>query len=381
MIYILLMNFIFAISTTIGMTLIPLLTTEGLGLSLFILGIVEGSSEFLSNILRLVTGNISARVRNKRFLFVIPSFIALCSKIILCFPNLATILLNKILERISNGAFAAPRDAFIGVSEKNKGMALAFSNISKTLGCIVGPLLVSGCVYYIGPLQGNMIKLFIFACFINFVALILSFLIKSKKIKEISIANNFGFAKLKLALKSSSGILVLSCIFFLGRFNDGIIMLYLKNCGFPEWFYLSTISFFNLVMLFISPFMGYYLDKGNDYQILLITIVSLIGFNVFFFYIPYLPWLFASLGLIAWGVQRIGAQITFASIIFKNTPINYHGTAIGIFSFLSGLSAFISSLICGYLAQTSFTYIFIVSFIFSASSLLFALAYFRDDKS
>lgn len=142
------MNFIFAVSNTIGMTLIPLLTTEGLGLSLLMLGIIEGSSEFLSNMLRLVTGNTFDRVKDKRFLFVIPSFIALCSKIILCFPSFATILLNKILERISNGAFAAPRDAFIGVSAKNKGMALAFSNISKTLGCIIGPLLVSFCVYY-----------------------------------------------------------------------------------------------------------------------------------------------------------------------------------------------------------------------------------------
>ena len=45
------MNFIFGVSTTIGMTLIPLLTTEGLDLSLLMLGIIEGSSEFLSNML------------------------------------------------------------------------------------------------------------------------------------------------------------------------------------------------------------------------------------------------------------------------------------------------------------------------------------------
>ena len=46
MTYIFLMNFIFGVSTTIGMTLIPLLTID---LSLLMLGIIEGSSEFLSN--------------------------------------------------------------------------------------------------------------------------------------------------------------------------------------------------------------------------------------------------------------------------------------------------------------------------------------------
>jgi hypothetical protein len=110
----------------------------------------------------------------------------------------------------------------------------------------------------------------------------LSFLARSKKVEAIAKANSFNLLKLKLALKSSSGIIALSCIFFLGRFNDGVIMLYLKKCGFPEWFYLSTIAFFNLVMLFTSPFMGYYFDKGKDYQILLIAISGLVCFQFVF---------------------------------------------------------------------------------------------------
>lgn len=108
MTYIFLMNFIFGVSTTIGMTLIPLLTTEGLDLSLLMLGIIGGSSEFLSNMLCLITGSTFDRVKDKRLFFIIPSFIALCSKIILCFPSVTTIFLNKILERISNGLLLFP---------------------------------------------------------------------------------------------------------------------------------------------------------------------------------------------------------------------------------------------------------------------------------
>jgi len=62
--------------------------------------------------------------------------------------------------------------------------------------------------------------------------------------------------------------------------------------------------------------MGYYLDKEKDYQIFLIAIAGLVCFNLFFLNISYLPWLFAPLGLTVWGIQRIGAQITFTSIIF-----------------------------------------------------------------
>ena len=94
--------------------------------------------------------------------------------------------------------------------------------------------MVSCYAYYIGCLEDNITTLFIFACCINFVALILSFLVRSKKVEAIAKANSFNLLKLKLALKSSSGIIALSCIFFLGRFNDGVIMLYLKKCGFAE---------------------------------------------------------------------------------------------------------------------------------------------------
>jgi len=62
----------------------------------------------------------------------------------------------------------------------------------------------------------------------------LVFFSEVKKVEAIAKANSFNLLKLRLALKSSSGIIAVSCIFFLGRFNDGVIMLYLKKCGFAE---------------------------------------------------------------------------------------------------------------------------------------------------
>jgi len=44
-------NFLLAISTAMGMTMLPIVATESLGVSLLLLGIIEGSTEFLSNFL------------------------------------------------------------------------------------------------------------------------------------------------------------------------------------------------------------------------------------------------------------------------------------------------------------------------------------------
>ena len=49
MINLYIINFLLAVSTTIGMTIIPLLATQNLGLSLVFLGLIEGGSELLSN--------------------------------------------------------------------------------------------------------------------------------------------------------------------------------------------------------------------------------------------------------------------------------------------------------------------------------------------
>ena len=95
-------------------------------MSLFILGLIEGGLELASNILRLITGKIFDRIKDRRMLFVTPALLAFTSKIILSFPNPWTIISSKVTERIANDSFAAPRDAYVGENAKNKGLALGF---------------------------------------------------------------------------------------------------------------------------------------------------------------------------------------------------------------------------------------------------------------
>lgn len=373
MIPVYLMNFLFAISTTIGMTIIPLLITDGLGLSFLVLGIIEGSAEFISNILRLITGNLFDRIKDRKLLFVAPSAIALLSKLVLCFPGAVTILIAKLTERISNGAYAAPRDAYIGENAKNKGLALGFLSFSKTLGCIIGPLTISAITIYFGSLKSNMFLVILLACLVNFICFLLAFFVNTKRDIMLNSSDEFSFKEFSQTFKNLRFIFILSFLFFLGRFNDGVIILCLKNQNFPEWFYLGTISFFNIAMLIASPPLGLAIDKGKDKQVLFITILALLGFNILFYNVIDGSWILVILGLICWGIQRTGAQITFSAMVFKNAPTKFYGTAIGIYSIISGLGVFIASGISGYLAQhISFASVFLLSGTFSLLSLLTA---------
>lgn len=377
---ILIMNFFFAISTTIGMTLIPLLVTDSLGLSFFTLGLIEGSTEFISNILRLISGNLFDRMKNRRLLFVIPATLALVSKMILCIPNSLTVILSKIIERIANGTFAVPRDAYAGENTSKKGITLGLLSFSKSLGCVIGPLLVSSIALIFGSLRNNMFIIIFLACTFNFIGFFFSFSINTNRKIALSKKQDIFYPnEFKYLFKRLNLFFILSFIFFLGRFNDGVILLYLKQQGFPEWFYLSTISFFNFIMLLVSPIIGFCIDKGKIYFVIFLTVLMLFFSNIFFYNVKCMSWIFASFGLTAWGIQRSGAQIAFSAMMFKKIPVKYYGTIIGIYSVLSGIGIFIASLISGKLAQTSFSYVFMFSGSFSLLALIMLFKVYKKN--
>lgn len=373
MFFVYLMNFLFAISTTIGMTFIPLLVTDSLGMTLLALGFIEGSTEFISTVLRLVTGNIFDRIKNKKLLFIFPAILACAAKAVLFFPNAYTIISSKILERIGNGAFAAPRDAYIGLNSFSKGKGLSWLNISKTLGCIMGPLVVSVSTMLLGPLNENIDAIIAIACVVTFISFIISFQIPVYKTLQVKTDKKFNFEEVINLVKELKYIFFLAALFFLGRFNDGVIMIHLKKEGFPEWFYLTTISLFNFIMLIASPYMGKLVDTDKIWRLMFISIISLLCFNIFFSNTIGISWFCAIAGISCWGIQRAGAQIAFAAMIFRLAPSRLYGTAIGAYSLLSGLGIFISSILNGYLAQISFYYVFCFSAVFSIMTFILAL--------
>jgi MFS family permease len=364
-----LINFLLAISTTIGMTILPLLATTKLGLSLFTLGLIEGGTEFISSFLRLTTGSLFDNIKNKKNLFLFPIILALLGKIMLLIPNGVTISLSKIFERMSNGAFASPRDAYIGVNSKNKGIGIATINITKALGCVIGPVIIS-IITIIGiEISNNLHYIVSFSCFLCLLSILIVYFMKSKSDFQIK-PERLSFKKIKDSFRQLKAMYFLTFCFFLGRFNDGLIMLFLKSMGYPEWFYVATISIFNSVMFLISPLFGLAIDSKKNKSVIYITIMSLIIFNIIYMNINYISIPVAICGLFFWGVQRSGAQIAFISTIFSNVKKEQFGSSAGLFSCISGAGTLISSIICGSLAELSYQLVFMFSGFFTLASLI-----------
>jgi MFS family permease len=119
------------------------------------------------------------------------------------------------------------------------------------------------------------------------------------------------------------------------------------------------------------------IDRKKSIMVLFITIVALFIFNILFYFIEYAPFLLGSLGLVAWGLQRVGAQISFSAMIFKNVPNRFYGTAIGVYSLLSGVGNILAASICGYFAGYSFEYVFLFSGTSSLACLIIAIIFVK----
>jgi MFS family permease len=369
MINLYIINFLLAASTTIGMTIIPLLSVEIIGISLFLFALIEGVGEFSSNIIKLISGYLFDKLKNKKRLFFIAIILAFFSKLLLIIPNIYTLISTKFLERLSNGFFASPRDAFVGVmSGDKKGLSLGILNSSRALGCVFGSIVTS---FYLSkelsfPLIANLI---IFATLLCFVSFILSCFMKdfTKKIIKKETAK---YSSIQV-VKDNYELYLIVFLFFCARFNDGLIILFLKQNSIEPWFYLSAIGIFNSISFLIAPFLGMILDSKYKKIAVYITFFSLIIFNIIFIFCKTLDLKMAFLALFFWGAQRVGSQVCFTKLLFNNVSKEKYGTACGAMNLFVGFGSLIAALIGGYLISYNFSYVFIFSLLLTSISLLF----------
>lgn len=376
-------NLLLAISTTVGMSLIPILTVKFMGLPVLAFAVIEATGELVSGVLRLLSGFLFDKVRNKKILFMSAGVLSFLSKFILLCPTSLTLVVSKLLERLSNGVFAAPRDAFAGVGGEVKSSALGKLSAYKAVGCTIGSIITA--IYLSNNVSvDSMLILVSFAAILCFISVFLSNRISLKT--DINFAEKYNDVKYKIELndvlaivKNCFPILLINILFFLGRFNDGMITLFLESEGFSGDFYFLTIGIFNGVMIIVSPVFGKMLNSDNKILALKLTIVSLIIFNMIAVSIHQsLFW--SVLMLFFWGVQRAGSQITFMSLVFDRIPSLHYGLAAGIYSFLSALSTFICSCACGYLQKFGFVYVFKFSCFFAVLALIATLKLIKEKK-
>ncbi|MEO2117262.1 MAG: MFS transporter [Methanocaldococcus sp.] len=346
-------SFLNDVSSEMIMPILPMLITSVGGGSLSI-GLVGGLRDFISNILMVLIGYCSDKVRKRKIFVVLGYLTSSIFKLLLGLSKswMGAVIFSS-LERMGKGIRTAPRDAIISESmPKTLGKGFGIQRAFDTAGAILGSTLSLLFILY---LQYNFNQIILIAAFIGFLTLIPLYFVKEKPSPSNNkITFRVGIKNLPKELKL---FILISAIFTLSNFSYMFYILRAQEFLMivdEKMAIIIPIALYILYNIFYAIFsipFGILSDKIGRKTVLTIGyivygVVSL-GF-AYFISQKSLILLFALYGIAY--ASFAGNQKAYISDLSSE---DIRATALGLFYTVVGLTSLPASLIAGYLWKIS----------------------------
>lgn len=313
-----------------------------------LLGLIEGVAEALSYGMRAISGFFSDRFGKRKNLILIGYGL---SNIIKPFFGIANSAFEafaiRILDRVGKGVRTAPRDALIcdSTSEENRGVAFGLHRTLDQAGAILGPLLASGLLIFIGYSTREVFWVSIVPGLAALIILI--FVVKEQTCKTEA---KFTFLKgfKSVAKERFLWLLVIVSVFSLGAFNFSFVLLYGSEVGISSEYIPLLFALVNVAHVAVAIPAGLLADRLGKERALFV------GYSVFLavtlaILIGSASW-FVALGVaVLFGLYQGIVNTVTRAMIPKYVKPNLVGTAYGIYYLMSGFSFLAANMIVGLL--------------------------------
>jgi MFS family permease len=158
-------------SSEIIYPLLPLFLTVALHASPKAIGIIEGTAESASSLLKLFSGYLSDRLGRRKSLVVFGYSLASFARPLLAFAtSWYQVYAIRLTDRVGKGIRTAPRDAMVADSVPigERGLAFGFHRAMDHTGAVIGPLIGYLIIYLIANdrdilTRGDYTRVFIVA--------------------------------------------------------------------------------------------------------------------------------------------------------------------------------------------------------------------------
>jgi MFS family permease len=227
------------VSSEIIYPLLPIFLTSTLGASAKAIGLIEGSAESVSSLLKLFAGYLSDRLRQRKLLVVSGYAVATFVRPLLAFANSwQQVLALRVTDRVGKGVRTAPRDAMIAdtVERQQRGLAFGFHRAMDHCGAVIGPLIGYLLVLLLAtnrssPSAGEFTHIFLLASIPGFGALAVAIFF----MRESRIAQAPAEAVPPLSLKgfdtNFKRFLLVLALFTLSNSSDSFLILRARDAG------------------------------------------------------------------------------------------------------------------------------------------------------
>lgn len=336
------------ISSEIIHALLPLFMTATLGLSVAMVGLVDGIAEATANITKVFSGYISDRIGRRKPLILLGYGLGAVSKPLFAIAAGGLPILGaRFADRIGKGIRGAPRDAMIAdvSSSEIRGRAFGLRQSLDTIGAFVGPLIAVGLMF---AFASNMRLVFWIAVIPAFSAVVLvTFGVDDRMSHSGEARPPIRFADLRQLGRPFWVVTSTGVLFSLARTSEAFLILRADEEGLALALAPLVLVVMNVVYSIGAYPAGILSDRVPPRRLLLFGIVALTGSHVLLGYAGGLLGVFAGIAL--WGVHMALTQGVLARMVADSAPVPLMGSAFGLFSLLTGLALLIASVVGGLL--------------------------------
>ena len=348
-------SFFTDISSEMIINILPLFLNNVLGIRTNIIGLIEGVAEATASILKLFSGWLSDKIRQRKWLAVIGYGISAISKPFFYYAGSWGVVAGvRWADRVGKGVRTAPRDALVAdsVNECQRGLAFGLHRAADTGGAVVGIILALVVVWMAqaGNVQlsrDTFQKVVLISLVPAFIAVVaLAILAQDVPVIKQRQLPKFAFRGLG---KQFVIFIIIVSIFDLGNSSDAFLVLRAQDRGASVLGVLGMLAIFNLVYTLTSIPFGSLSDRIGRRKIIasgwLLYALVYLGFAMAGR--PWHIWILYALYGLYYGLTYGTSKALVADIV----PAELHGTAYGTYNAVLGILDFPASLIAGVLWQ------------------------------
>ena len=359
------------ISSELIHSLLPVFMVTSLGISVFVVGLIEGAAEATALIVKVFSGVISDYWGKRKPLAVLGYGLGAVSKPLFALATTTGLVVTaRLMDRVGKGIRGAPRDALVAdiTPPELRGAAFGLRQSLDTVGAFIGPLLAMGLMLM---WANDFRAVFWFATIPAFLCVMLLVFGVHEPARAAGAVrtNPISRSNLKRLSNAYWWVVGIGAVSTLARFSEAFLVLRGQQGGLPlAWTPLVLIAMNVIYAACAYPF-GKLADRMRHTTLLAWGLVLLIGADALLAYSNSGAWFWAGVAL--WGLHMAMTQGLLATMVADTAPVDLRGTAYGFFNLMSGLAMLVASGLAGLLwDQLGASFTFVAGIAFSMLALL-----------
>lgn len=339
-------SFLNDISSEIILSVLPLFILA-LGGGGFSIGLVGGFRDAIANLLKILSGYLSDRLKRKKPFVFAGYLISSIFKLFLGFAKTPLeVLLSTSLERVGKGIRTAPRDAIISLSGKRSGRNFGIHRAFDTLGALFGSLLA---IHLVKSLNLSYEKVIRIAAILSFLAILPIFLVREPE--ENGTPSNKEHLKGYHVSGELKEFLIISSLFSLSNLSYMFFIVKAKAVSDSNIIPLVLYAAFNFIYALCSTPAGIASDRFGRGVILS---VGYILFGISLFVIRASDSISSmAVSFLIYGLSMAIVDGTQRAVVSDLSGEQCRGSAFGLFHTVTGLALLLGNLLAGILWNVS----------------------------